>query len=43
MQGISKLIILNKEAVEQNEKEGLKVGAGPFKFNNWITEDRIEL
>ncbi|MGZ3140339.1 ABC transporter substrate-binding protein [Candidatus Phytoplasma solani] len=43
MEAISKLRILNQAAVEANEQEGLKVGAGPFKFKEWIPGDKIEL
>ncbi|CCP87975.1 ABC transporter substrate-binding protein [Candidatus Phytoplasma solani] len=43
MEAISKLRILNQAAVEANEQEGLKVGAGSFKFKEWIIGDKIEL
>lgn len=38
-----RLRILNKEAVEKNEKEGIKIGTGVYKLVNYSPNDKIVL
>jgi len=35
--------IINKEATEQNESEGVKIGAGAYKLTNYIPNQELQL
>ncbi|WP_227807350.1 ABC transporter substrate-binding protein [Mulberry dwarf phytoplasma] len=38
---IAKFRILNKDAVEKNELEGLKIGAGPYQLVSWDSSEKV--